>query len=98
MKFEVVQDFRDATMDNSGTRLLAHVRLCGCDMHLEAIEVEPTFSDTQSAADCNWSQMFDELTAAFGSDGPWDTVTIKGRKYALFAAPFANGTEHANGG
>ena len=56
----------------------------GCPMHLEAHEVQVK-GDMQTG---RGGSSFDELHQAFEAEGHLQTVTIRGRTYALFALPF----------
>lgn len=55
--------------------LNATVSIYGVFHHLEAREAE-------------FDEAFDGLHDAFGADGPFHTVEIAGRQYALFMSPF----------
>lgn len=84
----------DAWEDNScdypqGSRLYASLSLNGLMLHLDAREV--TWDHTGSVP----TQTFvaypddvDRLSEALGGDGPWSTLTIRGREYAVFASPY----------
>jgi hypothetical protein len=59
----------------------------GCPMHLEAWRVvEPATSSY--AQEHYYAEDFDNLFAAVGADGSWQTTTIKGHEYILVASPF----------
>jgi hypothetical protein len=66
--------------------LTAAVRLNGVPMHLEAyaIEVGPDGVQTALVLD----ERFCELANAVAADGHFQTHTIRGREYAVFASPF----------
>ena len=70
-----------------------------CSMHVEAFEVTYTVGKRQHCrkpvADGRslvWLGRDDEKTGqlfnAFGMDGYMETITIKGKQYALFMSPF----------
>ena len=64
-------------------------------LHLEAVAVDetPHARGKQSPADGSYwtGSDFDAVAGAVGvglEDGPWDTLTIRGREYVLIATPF----------
>lgn len=65
--------------------LLATIIVCGCWLHLTAIEVKVE-NDMQVAADEACEETFEKLL----ENDPifCQTAEIEGREYALFAAPF----------
>jgi hypothetical protein len=65
------------------SRLLAHIRIAGVDMHLEAREVAYD-GDLQTTVD--YPDDHDALCNIAG--GAVTTATIDGREYFLFALPF----------
>jgi len=66
-------------------RLRARVNV-GMTVHiLEAIAV--TGRDPQEAEDYNFQETFEYWSAASGGDGPFETVEIDGRDYAVFMSP-----------
>lgn len=67
------------------SRLLAHIRIAGVDMHLEAREVADD-DDQQTTID--YPEDHDALCNMSGSGGALTTATIDGREYVLFALPF----------
>lgn len=69
------------------TRLLAHVRVCGLDCHLEAYQVFMDSDGVQRAVDENFTDAVDEFGVAASADGPWQTTTIMGRTYVLVMTP-----------
>lgn len=72
-------------------RLLAHIRIAGLDMHLEAWEVEyvdhPDGLQVQCAKEASLSaDSFDKLCAMM--DSSFVTTEIDGREYVLVATPY----------
>lgn len=65
------------------TRLLAHIRVCGLDMHLEAREVvyEDDMQTTKEYPD-------DHDAMCSIADTTFTTIEIGGREYFLFALPY----------
>lgn len=71
-------------------RLLAHIRIAGLDMHLEAWEIE---RDAEGLAgmvnvkpETGRQDDFDTLCLMFGC--AFDTTNINGREYVLLATPY----------
>lgn len=83
----------DASIDEERprSRLLATLQLNGICHHLEAIEV--TYDErtlTQSAACPLCDDILTQYREATGADGPFSTVVIEGRTYALFMTPYCS--------
>jgi hypothetical protein len=68
------------------------VVIADCNMHLMAIAVDETGDGVvteQNGAD-GVEELYDDLrTFQGGADGPFETTDIDGRKYVVWAAPFA---------
>lgn len=83
--------WEDTALDNTlpRSRLLAQLQLNGVNHHLEAIEVRSGASKFDQTAVCS---RCDEILMRYGAvdtdDGPFNTVRIGEREYALFLAPF----------
>ena len=66
-------------------RLVAHVNICGVDMHLEAWEVEK--DEPQTVRDVTMrTDAFDAVADTM--DCRFETATIGGREYVLIATPY----------
>ena len=91
--FSVVNGWRDVSdampgSPMSGTRLLAHITICGCSMHLEAYQVVRK-GGVQVPKDPEFEGVVADIyEAAGGSGGSWEEVTIGRRRYVLVATPF----------
>lgn len=73
--------------DSPASRLTAHIRIAGLDMHLEAWEVETDDHGDQSAKPETFRETdFDSL--AMMMDCTFETVEINGREYVLLATPY----------
>ena len=74
--------------------LTAAITICGLRMHVTAIPVvmvsdgDDSGGQTQHALSPEHATQLDQLTEAFGPDRSWDTLTMRGRSYVLFADPF----------
>lgn len=85
--------WEDASIDEERprTRLLATLQLNGICHHLEAIEVEwDENTSTQSAACLLCDEILTTYREATGADGPFCTVGVDGRTYALFVTPYCS--------
>ena len=80
-------DYEGETSEQ-GSRLGTHIVINGIYFHVEAIEVEETDESIQEAKDAAWQESFDSYYAAAGADGGVNTMTIRGREYAVFLSPF----------
>jgi hypothetical protein len=83
--------WQDASIDNERprSRLLAAVQFNGILHHLEAIEVKwDERTSTQSAACSVCEPTLSAYGEAAGGDGPFRTVTIEARPYAIFVTPY----------
>ena len=83
--------WEDASIDDQRprSRLLASVQFNGVLHHLEAIEVEwDEQTSTQSAACSLCEPILSAYGEAAGGDGPFSTVTLEERTYALFVTPY----------
>ena len=83
--------WEDASIDDErpGSRLLAAVQFNGILHHLEAIEVEwDERTSTQSAACSLCEAILSTYGEAAGGDGPFSTVNIDARTYAIFVTPY----------
>ena len=78
----------DGEMGALGSRLGTSIVINATYFHVEAIEVGTNENHLQHAVDPRWEDSFDEYFNAAGGDGAVDTVTIKGREYAIFISPF----------
>ena len=65
------------------SRLLAHIRIAGLDMHLESREVIYN-GDLQTTID----YPYDHGAMCLIADTAFRTTTIDGREYFLFALPY----------
>lgn len=74
------------TETNPKSRLLAHMRIGGLDMHLEAIEVTVVDGHLQEAAESEFEDRFEALVAI--EETAFETITINEREYVLFAVPY----------
>lgn len=70
------------------TFLVAEIRINGVNMHLEAIQVETDDGRVQRAVDFFAESALDKYREGADADGPFQTVMIEGREYALIASPF----------
>lgn len=83
--------WEDAAMDEERprSRLLASIQFNGVLHHLEAIEVKwDEHTATQSAACSLCDAILSAYGEAAGGDGPFSTVTIEARTYAIFVTPY----------
>lgn len=83
--------WEDASIDDERprSRLLAAVQFNGILHHLEAIEVQwDGETSTQSAACSLCEPILGAYGEAAGGDGPFSTVSIEARTYALFVTPY----------
>lgn len=93
-EFQVNDDaWEEAEFDEFGpTHLIATITVNGCFMHLEAVAVAIHRAKGEAlevqigAGESNES--YDRLYDAFDADGRFETVTIKGREFAIFASPY----------
>jgi hypothetical protein len=69
-------------------RLYATVIFLGVHHHLEAIPVKETADALDEGATPIAADIIDSLHVAFGSDGPFESVKINGKRYAVFMSPF----------
>lgn len=56
----------------------------GCPIHLEAIEVHRVDS-IQEVVNETWTDEFDALCTVYPPDGGFQTATINGREYVVYA-------------
>lgn len=79
--------WEDTGVDESGSRLLAHIRINGVDLHLEAYEAHEPDAKGQKFVNTLFE---DEEHAVLDTfvDGAARTQTINGREYVLVATPF----------
>jgi hypothetical protein len=70
------------------TRLTAHIRIEGADLHVDAIEVRHG-ADRIEAVHPAFEQDLDSMAELLG-DGDFTTSTIEGREYVIRALPFCN--------
>ena len=69
-------------------RLLAHIRVAGCYMHLEAIEV---YKDKGGIKTPMWSDFTAQISLLEGcNDCAFRTTDIGGRTYVLIATPYGD--------
>ena len=83
--------WEDASIDDERprSRLLAAVQFNGILHHLEAIEVKwDERTSTQSAACSFCEAILSAYGEAAAGDGPFSTVTIEARSYAIFVTPY----------
>src|SRR5215469_6093481 len=83
--------WEDASIDDQSprSRLLATMQFNGILHHLEAIEVKwDACTSTQSAACSLCEVILSAYGEATGGDGPFSTVTIEARTYAIFVTPY----------
>lgn len=69
-----------------GSRLFAAVVVNGLRFYCEAIEVTDD-DGLQQASDEVWDDILSEYAHACGADGHFNTLTIRGREYAVFITP-----------
>lgn len=67
-------------------QLHATLTINGYRMHLEAWEIIPG-ADPQAVRQLS-DETFGMLHSGFGADGPFETTTIAGREYVVFASPY----------
>lgn len=79
-------DFRDATEDNDGTRLLATLQIGSALFHVMAYLAVTDTEGVQQFTGC-WGEEADEVSAAIGMHSAWQTVEINGREYVLIITP-----------
>ena len=85
--------WEDASIDEERprTRLLATLLFNGICHHLEAIEVNwPENTSTQSAACPFCDEILTSYVEATGAYGPFSTMAIEGRTYAIFVTPYCS--------
>ena len=85
--------WEDASIDEERprSRLLSTLLINGISHHLEALEVvwhEST--STQSAACPFCDEILTSYIEATGAYGPFSTVMIEGRTYAIFVTPYCS--------
>lgn len=83
--------WEDASIDEEmpRSRLLSTLQFNGICHHLEAIEVTSDESTlTQSAVCLCCDQILTSYIEATGAYGPFSTVAIDGRPYAIFVTPY----------
>jgi hypothetical protein len=70
--------------------MMAHIVICGVDMHLEAIwVVDDEENDGMQVAICpNLDEILNEYAQACRADGHFQTMYRGGHQYAIFATPF----------
>lgn len=61
--------------------------IAGLDLHLEAWEIR-TEDEFQTTVSEDYAGEFELLYGAFSADGHFQTTTINGREYVIFASPF----------
>jgi hypothetical protein len=74
--------------DALDARLLTTVCINGVNHHLEAFQVETTEQGIQQAVDIAFEGNIGGICDVSEPDGHWQTVTIKGKEYALAMTPF----------
>jgi hypothetical protein len=73
---------------DKSSRLSAAIYLNGVGMHFEARAVIEDEQHCQVAVG-DWTEDVDtHLATIVQPDGPWETWTIRGREYIIFAYPF----------
>lgn len=81
--------WRTAGPEGDASAILhAVIEINGCSMHLEAIATTAADGEQRGATD-ETDATLDLLSVATGAGDPWETVSIGGRAYVLFSAPFA---------
>jgi hypothetical protein len=73
---------------NDITRLLAHIIICGVNMHLEAIAISVDAEGLQVSRTGHYDEDLNNLALATGADDHWQTAEIYGHEYVIFASPF----------
>lgn len=71
------------------SRLLGTLSVGGVSHHAELLAV--VYNDDeeiQEAADPSFQEMVDQVYSGVGGDGPWQTIEIDGRAYALIVTPY----------
>lgn len=66
--------------------LVASITISGTFFHLDAFEVEE--GDDQELVNDEREERFSSWLMAASPDGQFETVTIKGRHYVVFASPY----------
>jgi hypothetical protein len=90
----VVVDVPESAWEPTGSeedptsRLLAALVVCGYYHHLEAYAVKEDPEGYQQIADPLFSENFEGMCSLGGPDGPFQTITIKGREYVLAMTPY----------
>ena len=75
--------------ENMETRLATVVMVNGIGHHLEAFQVKTNEkTGVQEAADVAFESNIDGICNVAEPDGHWQTVTIRGKEYALAMTPF----------
>lgn len=85
--------WEDASIDEERprSRLLSTLLFNGICHHLEAIEVTwHESTSTQSAACLLCDDILRSYGEATGADGPFSTVGVDGRAYAIFVTPYCS--------
>lgn len=67
-------------------RLYCWVSMIGAEFHAEALAVETDAEGLQSAID--YDDNLTQYHLAAGGDGPFSTITVLGRQWAVFLTPF----------
>lgn len=73
--------------DGNGHRLLAQIRVNGIGFHVTAIAVCEGDDGVQHACDADEEWELDAIADIGRAGGAWQTLTIKGREYVVFATP-----------
>jgi hypothetical protein len=98
IKITIPEDkWEQAGWNDPAAILYCRLQINGCDMHLEAVQVETTWNEEdgmypqwrQEAVDGAYEQKLIDALALCGDTDVLETVTIAGRKYVLMATSFA---------
>lgn len=81
-------DWTDATAEKDGSELLAGVTINGTPMHFEAFAIVEDEGGNLKGATDEVEAALEAWAHACRPDGPWETTTIRGRTYVVFASPY----------
>lgn len=86
------EEFRGNSQEDpaEGSRLFARVTINGIGFHAEAIEVAEGEHGMMEAVDAQFEESLSAYYEAAGAGSPFQTMTIRGREYAVFITPHCN--------
>lgn len=85
MRMAVPEEAWEPTFEDDPRRLTAIGTLNGLRMRLTAFEVALDEAGAQVAVDPEDDEDFADLHGAFAAEGPYPTLTVRGRSYVVFA-------------